>query len=65
MKKQNLHKKLSLKTAKVSKLGDASAIIGGATKGCNSQPICEITNYARCGHTRGDTLDTNGNPCEY
>ncbi|WP_298519572.1 hypothetical protein [uncultured Kordia sp.] len=65
MKKQNLNRKLSLKTAKVSKLGNTSEIIGGATTLCSSVFLCEITQYHRCGHTIGNGQDENGNPCTY
>ncbi|MBC8755556.1 hypothetical protein H2O64_12840 [Kordia sp. YSTF-M3] len=65
MKKQNLDSKLSLKTSKVSKLGNASEIIGGATTFCPSANLCEITAYHRCGHTIGNGQNPDGTPCTY
>lgn len=63
MKKQNLSRKLSLKTSKVSKVGNENAIVGGATTFCLSQPVCAFTDQPRCTHTIGNGQDENGNPC--
>ena len=65
MKKQNLNRKLSLKTSKISKLGNASEVIGGATTFCVTYPICEITAYHRCGHTIGNGQNPDGTPCTH
>ncbi|MCH2192562.1 hypothetical protein [Kordia sp.] len=65
MKKQNLNNKLSLKTSKISKLGNASEVIGGATTFCPSAFLCEITEYHRCGHTIGNGQNPDGTPCTF
>ncbi len=62
MKKQHLGKKLSLKTSKISRLGNENSIVGGATTFCQTN-ICAFTDQHRCTHTIGNGQDENGNPC--
>lgn len=64
MKKQNLDRKLSLKTSKVSRLGNENSIIGGRTIGCVSL-ICTFSDYPRCTHTIGNGQNPDGTPCKY
>jgi hypothetical protein len=76
MKKQKFEKKLSLRARKISNFIEQSAIVGGATMLCVTQPntlsyielgcnTIAITQAIRCGHTIGNGKNPDGTPCTY